>query len=94
MGIHAHFIKEIKYDKEEIFSLNHDEKFFNLIRKYGNDETNEESLGIMEISFEDWESMKDNENLLEFKEIVKEIDNLFYRRDKEFRMQYVRFLCF
>lgn len=94
MSVRAHFVKHIKYDEGETFNLWHDNEFLEIFDKYANQELNADSMGMMEISIEDWEQMKEQEDLSGFEDIVNKIDNLFKREDQDFPGEWVRFYCF
>jgi len=94
MSVRAHFIKKIDYDPSEVFNLWHDAEFVSIMESYANFQVNEDVIGFVEIGKEDWEIMKECEDLSKFPEIVKDIDKLFEREDNDFAGEWVRFYCF
>ena len=94
MSVRAHFIKSIDYDTKEVFNLWRDEEFIDNCLSYFNDERNQDGLGFMEISDDNFRELKeahgDNPKI---KPIIDEIEALFKRDDNDMP-GWVRFWCF
>ena len=95
MSVRAYFLKTVVYDEEPTFNLWRNADFFDIFYDYCHQEMNEDCSGMIEISIENWETMKEEEDLEAFKDIVERIDKLFERTDCDDAIagEYVRFYC-
>ena len=83
----------VAQEKEPLFNVWHHTEVFDLIRTYGFDGTNDDSVGEIEIDDEMWDEVKEEEDFSKFSDeeikILQKIDSYFKEGN-----EYLTLLCY